>query len=305
MTHASNVMEAAWLIAGLLVVLVLSAIALAVLNGRRFAREVTRDFAVLLTTSTPARASGALPRSWPEPVRTYLTLALGESPPDVRSVHLIMSGDFRTKLDGDWKPIRGEQVITASPPSFVWWGRLRMGAGLWADALDRSIEGVGRMQVSLASTITLVDRVGADLDQSAQLRLLGELAWIPSVLADQRYVSWTPIDEHHARAILTVGGPPVEAVFEMGHDGLPVSFTAPRYRDLGGGRSELTPFVGTYADYRRVEGTLVPHQVTAAWEVDGRPQTFARFRVESYRSASDVQRGLRPQRPSSVPPRSR
>ena len=67
--------------------------------------------------------------------------------------------------------------------------------------------------------------------------------------------------------------------FEFGDEGLPARFTAERFRDLGGGKSVLTPFLGEFRDYRRVDGMLVPHEMVGSWVIDGNPEPYARFRV--------------------------
>lgn len=53
-----------------------------------------------------------------------------------------------------------------------------------------------------------------------------------------------------------------------------------RYRDVGNGRSQLTPFVGTYSDFRERDGLLVPFRIEAAWELDDEQFPYARFIVE-------------------------
>ena len=118
------------------------------------------------------------------------------------------------------------------------------------------------------------------MDQGALLRLLGEMTWMPSVFLDQRYVRWSAIDDHRASATLTVNGHQVSGQFEFGADDLPATFTAQRYRDLGNGKSALTPFVGRSSDYRRISGVLVPYRVVGAWVINDQPIEYADFIVE-------------------------
>jgi Family of unknown function (DUF6544) len=217
----------------------------------------------------------------PGPVRRYADKAMHGRHTAVATARLRHRGSFRPRLDGAWLPIRGVQYFVTDPPSFVWWGRVRIGPGLWIDARDRCVAGVGGMCVSAESTVTLADVSGPMVDQSALLRLLGELAWLPTALMDDRYVGWTAVDVTQARAALRVGGRFVAGTFEFGPDDLPLAFRAERNRDLGGGRSVLTPFSAALGDYRDVGGLLVPHDVTAIWHIDGRSCPYARFLVES------------------------
>ena len=216
----------------------------------------------------------------PAPVRRYLELALGERKRAPRALRMRHAGSFRPKLDGPWLRIRGEEYFNADPPGFVWWGRVRVAPGVWIDARDRSVAGAGQMFVRAESTFTLANSRGPELDESALHRLLGELVWLPTALLDERHVTWTAIDDRHAGATLRVAGIEVSGSFEFGDDGLPSKFSALRRADLGGGQSVLTPFTGECRDYRKVEGLLVPHELTAYWHISGKPVAYARFQVE-------------------------
>jgi hypothetical protein len=258
-----------------------SAGALAATNSLRFRRRVRREARELRAgTAEPRPIQRARLEELPAPVRRYLYLALGTRGQTVRTVRLRHGGTFRPKFDGQWLPIRGEQYFTADPPGFIWWGRVRLGPGLWVDARDRSVRAVGSMLVSAESSFTLADAAGPELDRGALHRLLGEMTWFPTALLDDRYVSWSAIDDRRAQAILRLNGREVAGVFEFTADGLPARFSASRYRDLGGGHAVLTPFSGEYGDYRHAAGLLVPHEVTACWQVDGQRIPYALFEVE-------------------------
>jgi len=125
--------------------------------GRRVAQEA-RELAALSGNAapvTPSHLSGL-----PKPVQRYLGKAIGQTSRAVRLVRLRHGGTFRPSLGGSWLPIRGEQHFSASPPGFVWWGRVRIAPGLWIDARDRSVNGLGNMFVTAASTFTLANSSG-------------------------------------------------------------------------------------------------------------------------------------------------
>lgn len=52
-----------------------------------------------------------------------------------------------------------------------------------------------------------------------------------------------------------------------------------RYRYVGGGKSELTPWIGRCSEYRKFNGFRVPAHVEVAWIVDGVESPYARFDV--------------------------
>jgi hypothetical protein len=277
---------AMWSVVWGLVAVVGAVGAWASLSSSRFERRVARDAKRLLATSSPlpeGSASIDLGRLalLPAPVREYLSQALGDSRRRIQAVRFRHGGRFRTKLDGPWQHIRGEQYDTADPPGFLWWGRLSPVPGVWIDARDRSIGGKGNMVVSLESSVTLFDRAGRELDEGALLRLLSDFVLFPSAMLDERYVDWAPIDDRHARASLRVEGCAVTGVFEFGDDGLPRSFQADRYLDTGAGQPRRLPWSGDYDDYRRVDGVLVPHHFVGYWHVGGQHIAYVDFILET------------------------
>lgn len=265
-----------------LVLIVLAAfVIIAAVNSARFGARVRRDVAMLWAEIAESRTIDrrTLDRL-PPPVRSYLDKALGSRTHTIRTVRLQHGGTFRPSLDGGWLSIRGSQYFSLDPPGFVWWGRARIAPGLWIDARDRALRGAGNMLVSAESSYTLADSSGPALDQGALLRLLGEMAWFPTVFLDERYVTWSAVDDRSAKATLKLNGREVTGLFNFGSDGLPAVFSAERYRDLGNGKSALTPFSGRLSDFRIVDGLLVPHMMAAAWIINGEEKPYVRFSVD-------------------------
>lgn len=248
-------------------------------NSMRFGRRVAREVREMNARPGPTAPTAPQARV-PPPVERYLGKAIDGRGTAIRSVRLRHRGSFRPSLSGSWLPIRGEQYFTSDPPAFIWWGRVKMAPGLWIDARDRAVDGHGNMFVTAESSVTIANSSGPELDQGALLRLLGEMVWFPTVFRDERYVRWSAVDDRRARATLHVNGRTVSGVFEFDSDGLPAKFSAERYRDLGGSRNALTPFIGQLDDFRRVEGVLVPYRVVAAWIVDGKTAEYARFEIQ-------------------------
>jgi hypothetical protein len=264
---------------GVAVIGIVGAIASA--GNVRFGRRVASEARELL--SAPVEATPLARHrvdTLPAPVARYIRKAVSGRDVAVRTVRLRHGGKFRPSLDGSWLPIRGDQYVATNPPGFVWWGRVRLAPGLWIDARDRSVAGAGNMLVAAESVVTLANSAGPELDQGALLRLLGEMPWFPTAFLDERSVTWSAVDDRHAVASLRVGETTVSGRFEFAAEDLPVSFSAERYRDIGGGRAVLTPFAGEFSKFRQVDGVLVPHRVVAAWYVDGRRLPYADFEIE-------------------------
>jgi hypothetical protein len=250
-------------------------------NSLRFSHRVARESRGMSASSAaPPAVEPARLAAVPAPVQRYLGKALGARSRGIGRVHLRHGGFFRPSVTGSWLPIRGEQYFTTNPPGFIWWGRVRIAPGLWIDARDRSVNAVGNMLVTIESTVTIANSSGPQLDEGALLRLLGEMAWFPTAFADDRYVRWSATDSQRARATLQVNNRTVSGEFEFGPDDLPATFSASRYRDVGGGKSVLTPFVGRISDFRSIDGVLVPHRVVAAWIIDGETIEYVNFEVQ-------------------------
>jgi hypothetical protein len=271
-----------WIVGWVVVMIVGAAGTVASLNSVRFSHRVAREARDMSASSAapPAVEPARLP-ALPAPVQRYLAKAVGARSRGIGRVHLRHGGFFRPSMTGSWLPIRGEQYFTTNPPGFIWWGRVRIAPGLWIDARDRSVNAAGNMLVRVESTVTIANSSGPELDEGALLRLLGEMAWFPTAFADDRYVRWSAVDNQHATATLHVNNRTVSGEFEFGPDDLPAAFSASRYRDVGGGKSLMTPFVGRTSDFRSVDGVLVPHRVVAAWIIDGKTIEYVNFEVQA------------------------
>lgn len=251
-------------------------------NSLRFERKIAAEGRALLDASN---ARGALEPMLdrpllPPPVARYLSLAVPPGRPALRNALLRHGGELRTAPDARWMPVRGVELLATAPPGFVWWGRMRVAPGFWVDAHDRLVDGVASMTITAESSLTLSDVHGPQLDDSAMLRLLGELVWLPTALLDERHVRWTAVDERSARATLRLASREVAALFHFGDDGMPERVTANRYRDVNG-HAVLTPWTGRLRDYRDIGGLRVPFEVESIWELDIGPFSTLRFLVES------------------------
>lgn len=250
-------------------------------NSRRFGRDVSSEVAAMWGgVREPRPINYSHEEQLPPPARRYVKTALARRARTIQTARLRHGGSFRPKLNSRWLPIRGFEYFTADPPGFVWWGRAWIAPGVWVEARDRSVRGVGGMLVSAESSFTLADSHGPGMHQGALLRLLAEMPWLPTALVDKRYVTWAPVDDTRARATLRLNGREAAGVFEFGDDGLITTFSADRHRDLGDGTTVPTPWTGRYADYRQVDGMLAPHSVVVSWSIDGQDRPYARFSLK-------------------------
>ncbi len=139
--------------------------------------------------------------------------------------------------------------------------------------------GEDSMRILLASTWTLADVGGPEIDQGALLRLFAEMVWFPTTFFNRQHVAWTPRDEASAEATLRLQGREVCVVFHFGRDGLPQRVTAHRIRDVDGNQV-LTPWSGELRDFRPQEGLVVAHEVEVSWHLETGAFPYARFNLD-------------------------
>jgi hypothetical protein len=257
-----------------------SAMAIA-FKHRQFRGSTDADVQAVFSGAEIGIGRAALDARWdtlPLPIQRHLTYAIAAAAPSIRTVRLLHSGTFRTGPEQRWSPIAGEQYFSACVPGFVWFASMRMAPMVWIQARDRLVNGRGNMLVKLLSAFTIADASGPEIDQGAALRWLAESVWFPYAFAADT-VSWEAIDGRSARASLRTAGSPVRAIFEVDRDGRIVQLHAERFRDLGGGRSVLTPWSGRYSDYAEFGGFRVPSSVEVTWDLTDGPFGYARFNL--------------------------
>jgi hypothetical protein len=251
------------------------------LKQRQFQRATGDDVRTLLSEAAVSVGAADLKARGfvlPEPVRRHLAYAITPTAPAIRTARLRHTGTFRTGPDQRWSPIDGEQYFSVANPGFVWFARMRLMPLLWIQARDRLLSGRGNMLVKPMSAFAIADASGPEIDQGSLLRWLAESVWFPYAFVGDA-IQWEPIDERSARALLRSAGAPVQAMFEMDHEGRIVALHADRYRYVGGGRSVLTPWSGRDADYQEFGGFRVPTTVEVTWQLPTGPFSYARFRI--------------------------
>jgi len=273
-------MHAAAVSAGLAIVI----LAAALLIGRhRFRALVTADVGALLASATGVVGPDNLARRWeslPVPVRRYLRFAIAPDAAAIRTAHMTHDGSMRLTPDGRWLPVEGEEYFSVATPGFVWAARMRMAPGVWVTARDRLLGNRGSMLVQLFSVVPIANASGQEIDQGSALRWLGEGVWLPYAYVSDA-VRWDAVDDRSARMTLVAGGTQVSALVEFDDDGKLISLRADRYRDVGGGKAVLTPWLVRCDRYETFSGFSVPVSIAVRWILPEGEFEAIRFRVKS------------------------
>jgi hypothetical protein len=274
----------AWTKTGLAAGGLLATGALAVLAGGMSWQRASERAAARLTRGADARAAergAATAAFWyaelgelPPPVVRYFMFALRDGQPRVRAARLRWIGEFRTSPTARWMPFTAEQSVTVDPPGFTWDAAMRMAPGVTIRVRDGYDGGEASMLARLGGLVTMVDQRGTTtLAEGALLRWLGEAVWLPTALlptppgpahASTGGVRWEAIDDGSARLVLVDRGHRVEATLHVAPSGAITRVEAMRWRDVDG-TGVPTPFEGTYGDWERRDGMMVPTTSEVAW----------------------------------------
>lgn len=194
----------------------------------------------------------------------YLRYAIAPGASPVQSAHLVHGGFLRTKPNGRWYPVEGEETFELLKPGFIWDGVIRPFPLVKIEAHDTLLNGRGRMVVKLNSLIPLAKAEGPKVDQSAAARWLMEGVWFPSMFASD-LVQWEQVDRLRARVSIRQAGPPVAAEMTFDEAGRITTIEADRYRDVGRGKAVMTRWKAVCCDYARFGSFQAPTSVRGAW----------------------------------------
>lgn len=268
-----------WALVGLLAV---AAVAIAVLAYGRvtFARTVDRDMADLRTLALrqEPRRVALDPSAIPAPVARYLRMAGVDGRPWIAHARIRQQGTFRTAPDREWAPTRAEQVFATEPPAMVWSAEIRMPPGLPVRVRDRYFDGVGSMYARLGYFMTVVDASGDAINEGALVRFLSESVWFPSMLSPSPRLTWEPIDDDRAVAVLTDGDVRARGVFHFDGEGRITRFEADRDRAVGDAVSRER-WTCHYGDYGDASGWTIPMSGEAEWNLSDGDFSYYRLTI--------------------------
>jgi hypothetical protein len=217
----------------------------------------------------------------PAPVARYFRMALKEGQQCIRSVRIVHSGDFLTSIENNgWSPFTSTQRFTADPPGFVWDAKISMAPMMDVRVRDAYLVGKGLMETRVFSTLPVMDQHDKpELNEGARQRYLAEAIWFPTALLPSDRVTWSPMDDTHARATLTDFGATVSLEFTFNDKGeITRIFTPGRYREVNG-KYLFTPWEVRVWNYQDKGGMRIPVEGEVMWQLPGGSLPYWKGRV--------------------------
>lgn len=237
---------------------------------QRFDKEVAELFSNDKPKTDKIFNSGQL-SNLPKPVQGYFRHTLKEGQTYINSVRLLHSGKFKTDIKKDWVNIKGEQYFTAATPGFIWKGKTKM-----FTARDMYIADTGRLIVSLFSLFKVVDGKGENFNQGELLRWLGESVWFPTNLLPSENLNWFPINDSSAKLTFNYKGLSVFYIVTFNNKNEIVQMETERYM----GDANLEKWVGKLADYKEINGVIIPTKIEALWRLKEGDFSYVNFNLD-------------------------
>jgi len=206
----------------------------------------------------------------PEPVQRYFKHVLKEGQPFINYIRFSHTGQFKPGLEKDWINIKGEQYVTTEKPGFIWKGITSM-----FTARDMYISDKGRLIVSLFSVINIVDARGESYNQGELARWLGESVLYPTNLLPGERLQWSAIDAHSACLTFNYKGLSLFYIVTFNDIGEIIQLETKRYMD----KNKIETWVIKLADYKEMNGIIVPTTTEVLWRLKKGDISYARFNI--------------------------
>jgi len=219
----------------------------------------------------------------PPPVARFFAFTFPDGIPAApRYAEIEMAGEFRRPLTESFSPTTARQVASLRSPDMVFSADTPILGVLWAIAWDEYIGGAMEMSARVMSAVTVMHEEGnPTLDVISLRRWLLESSFYPMAMLPGGPVTWEPVDDLHAVAIVTGHGNEARLLASFDATGALVAFDATEPGDL------TTPYHGSgehvaRSDYQLVDGVRVPMGFEVARVgADGVIRPFWRGRVTS------------------------
>lgn len=207
----------------------------------------------------------------PEPVQRYFRYVLKDGQPFISYVRLTHDGQFRAGLNKDFTNIEGEQYFTTEKPGFIWKGTTSM-----FTARDMYVADKGRLIVTLFSLYNVVDGNGENFNEGELQRWLGESVWFPTNLLPNERNQWSPIDANSAKLSFRYRNVSFSYIVIFNEVGEITQMETQRFL----GEEKREAWLCKMADYKEINGVIVPMKAEAIWKLEKGEVSYAKFNVK-------------------------
>ncbi len=153
--------------------------------------------------------------------------------------------------------------------------------GMQFTGIDVYHNGKGKMKGKLFGLFNIINSEGINMDISELITIFSEFSILNSFFLSQN-IYYEEIDKNSIKAIFTDNDIKVSGIFTFDDQGLISKFeTNERFRDIGNGESELTPFQVNIKSYGLQNNYLIPKEVSASWIIDNKEFEYFKGKINN------------------------
>jgi hypothetical protein len=196
----------------------------------------------------------------------------------VRAIKTTQRGEIRSGPSSRWVSFTAEEYVDATRSAFCW--DARIGSGITSvRVMDAYEHGHGRLVVK-KGPLKLKELTGRDVDKGELQRYLAYVSYCPAMIENNPFLQLESVGSDIIRISDRSDETGASVDLDVGGDGRILVARAIRPMTVGR-RIVMTPWKATTADFREVEGMLVPHTMEAAWDAAGGAFTYIRIELSS------------------------
>jgi hypothetical protein len=201
----------------------------------------------------------------PEPVARYLALALPRGTRRIAVARFSQRGTLRSAPRARWMAFQAEQVVRPLEASFSWDARVQVAPLVRIRVRDELANGIASGRVSWLSLPLASTTGGEPMNAGALHRYLAEAVWYPTALVPDEALRWSPVDDRTAVATLRGRVATVSLEFRFAPSGEVTGVYTPDRWGRFGGAFRQAAWQGSFGEYGRRHGVLVPGDGEVAW----------------------------------------
>jgi hypothetical protein len=245
--------------------------------ANRFHADVQQRLA---SVQDPALLTEQDMRHLPLVVQKYLRFTGSVGKPKVVNVRVTWKGSMRTKLDGDWLPIRAWQVNFFDDPARLFYIESSM-YGLPFDGYHAYIGRDATMQIKVGGLLQVVDAKGEKMNHGETVTMFNDMCLLAPATLISPSIRWEEIDSVTVKGFYSNQGNTVSAVLTFDASGALRNFVSnDRYLSEDGKTYLSYPWSTPVGEYREFGGRRAPAGGEAIWHMPQGEYAYGRFTVE-------------------------
>ncbi len=221
------------------------------------------------------------------PTTVYeLAIRLGAKPDvECSTVKIRQTGQMKEISAANWMKFSATQTMSTRACEFDW--RARTGPLGIITIRDAFLHGQGHLTVKALGLIPITTApISPQLSRGELMRYLAEIAWAPGAILHNRALRWRQYGPDRMAVSAGSGDAAAEVLLNLDSEGRIAGAFAPDR-----GRSVkppylLTPWRGSFSDYRRHQDVWLPFAGEVGWEIDGQLHVYFQCLIQEWQSLS-------------------